>query len=98
MNLPDEDYTGSSLYFVDPKTGNQKYASFGFGEAIVHRGAIPHAALPIKSGTRSNVVLWLYGESGRFNYGFPYGPNEQLTREQRWSKPSEKSTDTWAPF
>lgn len=97
INLPDEKYTGSSLYYVDPKSGEKKFASFGLGEAIVHRGDTQHAALPITSGTRSNVVLWLYGEDGKINHD-PYGLEEQLTREQRWTKPTTQSTNTWAPF
>lgn len=98
MNLPDEEWSGSSLYFIDPSTGKKKHVSFGLGEAIVHRGATPHAALPITSGTRSNLVMWLYGEEMSFNRFAPYSPQQQLTREQRWTKPAKKSTDKSAPF
>lgn len=98
MNLPDEEWTGSSLYFVDPSTGEKNYVSFELGEAIVHRGAMPHAALPITSGTRSNLVMWLYGPGMMFNRSAAYNAEEQLSRAQRWTKPTTRSTDTSAPF
>lgn len=93
MNMHGEEYTGSLLYFVDPITGEKKKAVFGLGDAILHRGATRRAALPITSGLCSTIVLWLYGENG-FNY-YPYSANEQLTAQERWTKPSAKSKGTW---
>lgn len=100
LDPPDgEGWTGSSLYFKDRRTGEKKFAEFSPGVAIMHLGAIPHAALPIESGERSNMVLWLHGKNGRASY-MPYDKEEQMSREERWSKvdyckPVEKS---WSPF
>lgn len=101
LNLPDgEDYSGSSLYFVDPATGLKNTVNFAPGVAVMHRGATQHAALPITSGERSNMVLWLYGKDGHTGY-YPYGESDRMSREERWTKPTEEeydAMDTWAPF
>ena len=101
MNLPSEDWEGSSLLFVDPKTLERNKVVFGRGEAVIHRGATAHMSLPLTNGLpRRNLVLWLYGKNGRVNRGAPYPAHEQLTQQERWTKPegSQTEQDWWAPF
>jgi len=104
LNLPDghEEFSGSSLYFVDPETGKKHYVDFAPGVAIMHRGATQHAALPITSGERSNLVLWLFGKQHRYG-GLPYA--YEMSPEDRWTKPvlddgtaSSAVEKTWSPF
>ena len=102
LNLPDgaEEYSGSSLYFVDRATGKKHTVTFAPGVAIMHRGAVPHAALPITGGERTNIVLWEYGKQGRVNH-YPYPKETQLTREERWTKPvrdANEPLEKWTPF
>jgi hypothetical protein len=94
----DEKFEGSSLYFVDHSTGKKKFVNFAPGAAVMHLGAIPHAALPITNGER--WVLWLYGKRGR-RAQYPYRPEEQMSREESWTKPAQDSCeplDKWTPF
>lgn len=101
LNLPEETFSGSSLYFVDPATGRKHDVSFAPGMAAIHRGRLLHAALPITSGVRSNIVLWLYGKNGRASGTQQYPAEEQLTPAERWRKPDEDycgPQDTYAPF
>jgi len=52
-------------------------------------------AHPIKSGRRTNFVLWLYGDHGRIP-----GPGSQaatISAHERWQVPSVVS-DGYAPF
>ena len=99
LNLPGEEWTGSSLYFKDRTTGEKSMVDFEPGTAVIHRGPHPHAAVPITSGERSNWVLWLSGESQRY---FPY--DYHLDPTDRWVKPSAppmKPTEPhlrWSPF
>ena len=94
MNLPDETFTGSEIDFYDPVTGKTKRLSFEPGTAMIHRGNVAHAAQPITSGSRSNLVLWLYGE----NMQIPQNDHKtNATPEQRWTIPTTKK-DSIAPF
>mmetsp|Transcript_1792 Transcript_1792/g.2431 ORF Transcript_1792/g.2431 Transcript_1792/m.2431 type:complete len:321 (+) Transcript_1792:102-1064(+) len=86
LNLPGEDYGGSSLYFVDSVDPSLRHnVTFSPGMAIVHRGALRHAALPIEAGERCNLVIWLFGEGGHVRIA-PYSAKEQLSVTERWSK------------
>lgn len=51
--------------------------------AIIHKGGHRHAALPLESGQRTNLVLWLFGEDG-YVRAAPYPPSEQHSPAQRW--------------
>ena len=96
LNLPSESFTGSSLYFYD--NGQTHTVEFAPGVAVMHRGATMHAALPIESGQRTNMVLWLYGKHGQTST-YPHGgPN--LSPRARWTKPeaSNGPVDKWSPF
>jgi hypothetical protein len=95
LNLPGETFTGSEVDFYDKVSGKVSRFSFKPGIAMIHRGSVAHAAQPIKSGTRSNLVLWLYGDRGQIPLR-----NYQATladAEQRWTIPSAKQ-DKVAPF
>lgn len=95
MNLPRETFTGSEVDFYDPKTGKVKRLSFEPGTAMIHRGNVAHAAQPITSGERSNIVLWLYGNGMQT----PPHNNRNIPQDarQRWTVPTDKK-DHFAPF
>ena len=84
LNFQEESYSGSSLYFVDDQQ-SQHNVSFGIGEAFLHRGLTRHAALPITEGTRTNLVLWLFGAYGYVRI-VPYETHERRSVHQRWQK------------
>ncbi|NTS78377.1 hypothetical protein HR060_16110 [Catenovulum sp. SM1970] len=98
MNLLDEHFSGSALNFYNPKTRAKTHFSFEPGIATLHRGHIPHAAQPIISGERSNLVFWLYGENGFVPYvelddGLAFDANT------RWFMPAnDQKYDRYAPF
>lgn len=95
INLPEEQYKGFEVDFYDPITKHVKRLRFEPGEAMLHRGSVPHAAQPITKGTRNNMVLWLYGEKMQI----PVFNNviEPKTAVERWTKPNSKK-DKFAPF
>lgn len=86
LNLPNETFAGSSIYFVDPDDPDVKHPVEWNqpGMAVLHRGMQRHAALPIESGERHNMVIWLFGEHGYVRIA-PYEKEEQLTLQQRWT-------------
>ena len=46
-----------------------------------------HAALPLKSGERTNLVIWMYGEGGAHHRcsHFEYSMTEKdIFKEKRW--------------
>lgn len=91
-------WAGSSLIFADRSTGKETEVNFQAGVAVIHRGAIPHTALPITEGERSNLVLWVMGKGGRQAF-MPY--ENQMDPKERWSKPvltEDEEPDMWAPF
>lgn len=104
-------WTGSELYFWDAATGQRKTVEWKPGFAMMHLGRIQHAALPIESGTRANLVIWTMGKSSTRGYGDPMlledgtNPKEyQLSQEERWTKPiagnwqCDSYEDRWSPF
>jgi len=95
LNLPGEDFTGSEVDFVDRHLGQTKRAIFKPGMAIIHRGSVPHAAHPITSGKRTNMVLWLYGD----NMQVPRraGLTSHIDANQRWTA-THSQPDNFAPF
>lgn len=95
LNLPGEEFTGSEVDFFDRATGATKRLKFEAGMAMLHRGNIAHAAQPITSGTRTNMVLWLYGQQMQIpRFGIP---GETTSAQQRWSVPTI-AADQYAPF
>jgi hypothetical protein len=95
INKPDEGFTGSEVDFYDSNTGKVNRLSFKPGMAMIHRGNVAHAAQPITSGSRSNLVLWLYGECGRLPQQL--NTNAEMDLRMRWSTPTAKY-DHYAPF
>ncbi|OEE87067.1 2OG-Fe(II) oxygenase [Enterovibrio norvegicus FF-162] len=95
MNLPDESFAGSEVDFYDRVSGEVKRITFKPGTAMIHRGNIPHAAHPITSGTRSNMVLWLYGD--RMQIPVAGQRIEQVDAKLRWTIPADEA-DKFAPF
>ncbi|GAB3485220.1 2OG-Fe(II) oxygenase [Marinomonas epiphytica] len=95
INLPDELFTGSAVDFYESRTGHMKSIDFTPGSAMIHRGNVAHAARPITSGERTNLVLWLYGDRGVIP--MPGTPREPLDAKIRWQTPAVISDHT-APF
>lgn len=90
LNLPEENYDGSSLYLLDEDSGTREYITFEPGMMLIHRGSLRHATLPITEGTRYNLVVWLFGEGGSVRIS-PYADGERLNLEQRWERPDSKT-------
>jgi len=92
LNLPNETYTGSSIYFVDENEKAEKQREqlqFESGTALLHRGMTRHGSIPLKSGQRNNLVIWLHGKEGYVRTS-PYKEHERLTVSERWSFVSTK--------
>ncbi|GAA0404725.1 hypothetical protein GCM10009133_11690 [Cocleimonas flava] len=95
MNLPDEAFSGSELDFFNPTTHQTKRLSFKPGIAMLHRGNVAHAAQPITSGERTNMVLWLFGDHGRLPQ--QGGERVAISAQERWTIPTDPQDD-YAPF
>lgn len=95
LNLPSETFTGSQVDFYDPKTRNMNRLSFEPGMAMIHKGSVAHAAQPIQSGQRSNLVLWLFGEGGYIPHKIE--ADSSVTAYDRWQVPNTEQ-DSYAPF
>ncbi len=95
LNMPDETFTGSEVDFYDDKLGKTNRLTFKPGMAMLHRGNVPHAAQPITSGERSNMVLWLYGDGGQIP--FQNVSHRTIDAKERWTIPAT-TYDTVAPF
>lgn len=94
LNRPGEAFTGSEVDFHDPVNGGMNRLTFKPGVAMIHRGHVAHAAQPITSGERSNIVLWLLGDRGQI----PHGTHrEVIDADQRWTIPTAPY-DHYAPF
>lgn len=95
INLPDEPFTGSTVDFYDPRAGKMIPLAFTSGSAMIHRGNVVHAAQPITSGERTNLVLWLFGDNGRM----PIQDTQRsdVDAKLRWTMPTGK-LDNFAPF
>ncbi len=95
LNLPGEDFTGSTVDFFDQATGDVTALTFKPGSAMIHHGNVPHTAQPIMSGERTNFVLWLFGEDG--SVPLPGGPVAAIGPSERWTVPTAPQT-AYAPF
>jgi len=99
LNLQDEGYDGSEVYFrgypteewtVDERASDDEggIVRFSPGMAIIHLGAHRHGSLPItssksKTGKRYNLVIWLFGKDGDVRIA-SYKKEEQTNVVQRW--------------
>ena len=95
LNLPGEGFSGSGVSFIDPEARRVESLKFDPGVALIHHGSVPHASEPITEGSRSNFVLWLYGQHGQVARGEAEVP--ALAPEDRWTVPNVPS-DGFAPF
>ena len=95
LNRPGEDFSGSGVRFFDQETQQVSELTFAPGTALMHHGSVPHESMPITEGERSNLVLWLYGESGQV--ARPGTGHKNVDAKQRWTVPSAKG-DGFAPF
>lgn len=95
LNLPDESYSGSEVDFHDPIKRKVNRVRFEPGTAMIHRGNVAHAAQPITSGERTNLVLWLYGD--RMQIPRYIDNNIKFSPKERWIVP-KKEKDEYAPF
>ncbi len=95
VNVPGEEFTGSTVDFLDAATNQVAALTFEPGTAMLHRGTIPHTAQPITSGERTNLVLWLFGENGSIPPGWVDG--NDVDARTRWSTPTEPQ-GMYAPF
>ena len=95
MNVPGEEFTGSTVDFFDDATQQTIPLSFTPGSAMIHRGHAPHMAQPITSGERSNLVLWLYGDGMQIPR--PGAPAPAISPQERWVVPNAPADDI-APF
>lgn len=88
------EYEGSGMYAL-PRGNNVSAGAgdmdFEPGLAIMHRGQHKHQALPLLSGERTNVILWLMGMDGVVRVK-PYLEHEQLTVYERWHWPKRSNT------
>lgn len=95
LNTPEESFSGSAVNFYNPHNGQINEFTFKPGTAVIHRGHVAHAAQPITSGSRSNFVLWLYGNRGQMPPASANGA--AVDAKQRWTQPNTIQ-DNFAPF
>ncbi|BED89169.1 hypothetical protein PspMM1_16370 [Pseudoalteromonas sp. MM1] len=95
LNLPGEEFSGSELDFYDQVNAKVVQLSFKPGTAMIHKGSVPHAAKPITSGDRTNLVLWLFGDNGRIPA--PGSKRTDIDAKDRWTTP-KTTPDGYAPF
>ena len=71
-------------YFVDEFDPSVRHTvEFTPGMALIHKGSLRHAALPIRTGRRENLIVWLFGEDGVVRVA-PYAESEQMGIAERW--------------
>jgi len=63
------------------------------GDGVLHLGGQYHAALPIDSGERVNMIVWLHGKYEVVRVA-PYAELEQLSAQQRWSAYARENADS----
>ena len=86
-----DNFTGGNVSFRADDVGGFGQNSKGTGDivmrpglAVLHKGQHRHAALPIKSGRRVNLIVWLMGKGGYVRIQ-PHLPQEQTTAHARWN-------------
>eukprot|EP01062_Namystynia_karyoxenos_P063633 TRINITY_DN56448_c0_g1_i1.p2 TRINITY_DN56448_c0_g1~~TRINITY_DN56448_c0_g1_i1.p2 ORF type:complete len:368 (+),score=91.96 TRINITY_DN56448_c0_g1_i1:89-1105(+) len=88
--LGEEGFTGGEVFFDEVGyaaegggSGNRTAVALTPGVAIFHRGAHAHGALPLLSGARENLIVWLTARWGVVRV-VEYPPEERTSPEQRW--------------
>ena len=59
------------------------FSEFAMGDAILHLGGQFHAALPIESGERVNLVVWCFAKHDVVRFA-PHDERDRLNAMQRW--------------
>ena len=95
LNVPGEEFTGSSVDFYDQNTRQLLPLKFTPGSAMLHRGSVVHTAQPIRSGERTNFVMWLFGDRGQIP--FPNAERPSIPASERWTE-VQSVADSYAPF
>ncbi|MGB3724765.1 MAG: 2OG-Fe(II) oxygenase family protein [Glaciecola sp.] len=95
LNLPNEEFTGSSVDFFDNNSKQTISLNFEPGSALFHRGNVPHAAQPILTGERTNFVFWLFGDRGTVPLATTRGGH--IEAQKRWVL-EQPQQDKSAPF
>ncbi len=91
LNAPGEGYGGSALAFQDAREPSARHTvEFTPGMALIHQGALRHAALPIEHGARENLIVWLFGDDG-YVRAAPHPEAERLSLGERWDLPRHGS-------
>jgi len=87
-----DNFTGGNIAFREDEIGVIGQNSKGTGEvsmkpglALIHKGQHRHAALPLESGRRVNLIIWLMGEDGYVRVA-PHPVHDQLAARDRWQK------------
>ncbi|KAJ8312832.1 hypothetical protein KUTeg_010205 [Tegillarca granosa] len=75
-----KEFTGGALFFGDMRTERKKTPTYSEcehkpGTGLIHRGQHMHGALPIESGERYNLIIWMRASSVR-NYLCPMCNNK----------------------
>ncbi|CAK0894116.1 unnamed protein product, partial [Prorocentrum cordatum] len=85
------DYEASGIYAL-PRPASKGNVTFRPGMAVIHRGQHHHRALRLRSGMRTNVVVWLFARHGVVRVA-PYAPGEQLSASQRWGQAAARGLE-----
>ena len=91
--LPHETYEGSDLEIVvnnqtDDGIAQQHYyhsVTLQPGQAVLILGKTFHRVMPILSGVRYTLVVWIHGPN-RYKRTEPYAAHEQMSAQQRWRR------------
>lgn len=90
LNLPKESFSGSELLFAmseeDRGGTSHEMTSINFepGMAVLHRGLHRHEAQPLLTGSRHQLIIWLFGDQG-YVRSEPYGEHERREVNERWT-------------
>lgn len=80
-------FKGTRFVDKDPRAVPARLVQFDRmqpGEAILHLGGQYHAALPIESGERINLVVWLHGKHEVVRVA-PHPLGDRLSPVERWT-------------
>ena len=87
-----DNFTGGNVFFRADDPGEFGQNSKGTGDivttpgvAMLHKGQHRHTPIPITSGRRVGMVIWLMGR-GEYLRSVSYLPNEQLRGSDRWRR------------
>ena len=89
LNLPEDgEYSGSELVFLDDDQRMHE-VELQPGMVVIHRGLHRHLAKEIATGTRHQLIIWLFGKDGYVRFA-PYEKEEQMSVEERWGDRSRQ--------